>query len=60
MYYNETINPTNAKYSGIKYRNNYTCIKSNKSPYFFDDRYNNRLLKLKNKCYCCYMSSQSK
>jgi len=59
MYFNETIRPNNIKYSGIKNYTNYTTIQAKNPAFFFDDRYKNRLLKLKNKCYCCYAKSES-
>lgn len=60
MYFNETIHPINIKYSGIKFNpTSYTSIKTKQPPFFFDDRYKNRILKLKQNCYCCYAKSES-
>jgi len=57
MYFNETINPINIKYATVN-TTTITTIKTKNPPYFFDDRYKNRLLKLKNSCYCCFADSQ--
>lgn len=56
MYFNETIHPINVKYATVNTTTG-SFVKQKTPPYFFDDRYKNRLLKLKNQCFCCYADS---
>ena len=60
LLFNEPTRPINIKYTNFVYNKNFTPITVSNPPCFFDDRYKNRLLKLKQNCYCCFADSNKK